>query len=1363
MQLAEMANNIKLGEAYSLMEELSQAIDLAYQARKSGIGAGEKVSPFARQQNLFAFDEGETVADYTNATVLMLADMLNDSRVSQLKKVLALYNDKAASSAAGQFDIFSGSVKSKEEILKDVLNILNYGTKQEQQQALDTAREQRKAAAVSEQGRGAGVSEDGTDATSGAGSGERNDDGRGGNGSIDERGTGEEVDENGRPFVKKEKPVSASSSDIETEPEGKRNGTATPQNGALSSGKDTNISETETWDEHVNKAMDVYDKTYSETEKKDGERLRKEAAECSDERLLNIYIKDVSIAGEFGKGKDGLRHFVGTYDLYAPPSYERAEDTEKRIRKAKRNHLEAAVDIAKDSFVIDVLRAELDRRGIEHKDKYSMDEFSRAVNWLKAEQPKQQKTGGEAGKTGRRDKALLGAVVERLKKALGKDRVVTEMNEAQKALIASVNGGVQLNKAQKRTLETARLNPQGEGTKGTVVSSVDGAKILNNLDTLAENLKKSSNRGKTFIGDVAKAIGAAQSGSKSQYATFETKNGQTVTIRLGNHNATVSNFDNNGEDNGISIVISRNANKGITNNGTAHLVEFFYPLKAINNADGKPLSEIVRSIKQSLYSGEYKDTTGLAEREEVNAEQIRYHSVKFFKTPQGEVYGFTIGGKVYIDPTIAKADTPIHEYSHLWADMVHAEDPEMWQHIKEVLTHDPDVKPFMDIVRRRYPELTGEGTEDDFLKEVLSHFSGAKGLERLEEAAKEFEEQDGNGHISLAKARAALAKVKAALDKFWGKVAELFGLRFKNAQEVADKILKDLLDGVDPTAVRTEQSKARNKEYMEAVEKGDKETAQRMVNEAAKEAGYIQNDDYKTSHRAPAASVDKKDFTNLDALREIAEETGDVNLFAVAQNVSSQPDDYFSANGPRKYGYNNAEGMESLRNLKVAMNEIKRQVAEYGEVKDMPKVKVYRAVPKDIKAGQLESEGQWVSPSREYAKGHGRHVFGYGNYRIIEQEVRADELWWDGNDIKEWGFDDGTTNAYKNTKNNRKLLDPVTYDDAGNVIPLSKRFDSRNADIRFQKVGGDEEDNRTVAIVGADREHGFANFNEARKWAKENIVGEYENPEIGGVNISGKAIDKYLSEKAVSKSDNKDVHLSALKVMPSIIENSIVGEVQADRVGNTNIKDIVRLYGAIDIDGNTYRVKTTVKRYNDNAVKTKAYSYEVTEIELLEGFSGTPHTQSADFVPTSNNSISAAKLLNNSETAKDNLQEAWRESDAAASGDWYDGESAERIGAFTGKSRKQIDAFKERQKRDAKKHFKETAEKLHLADRVTFLDDDSELTGGFKGKKGWYDIESGKITIVLGNHSSKDIAGANIHNGESHRWALNSAFPRLSA
>lgn len=150
-----------------------------------------------------------------------------------------------------------------------------------------------------------------------------------------------------------------------------------------------------------------------------------------------------------------------------------------------------------------------------------------------------------------------------------------------------------------------------------------------------------------------------------------------------------------------------------------------------------------------------------------------------------------------------------------------------------------------------------------------------------------------------------------------------------------------------------------------------------------------------------------------------------------------------------------------------------------------------------------------------------------------------------------------------------------------------------------------EKDVKQFFIVKADKNHGFASFADARKWAKQHIVGIVKQPEIGVVNISGKAIEKYLSEKAVDKSDSTDVHLSALRILPNIIENSIVGEIHNDRDGNIDIQDIVRLYGCIEILNQRFRVKTTVKRYNDGNTMPKAYSYEVTKIELLEGFSAT--------------------------------------------------------------------------------------------------------------------------------------------------------------
>lgn len=201
------------------------------------------------------------------------------------------------------------------------------------------------------------------------------------------------------------------------------------------------------------------------------------------------------------------------------------------------------------------------------------------------------------------------------------DRVMKDLLDGVEPMkVGKGEAGVRFSAKQKRALETAE---QSQKTAiATAVSSADGAKVLNNLDTLARNLEKTSSHRKTFIGDIAKAFGVDNRGKSSKYATFETKSGEVVTIRISDHNAKVSNFDTVGEDNGISIVVTRKPNKGITNDGSAHIVEFFYPEISLQRAEGKPLVEIVESIKQALYSGEFKDTTGLAERQEVNGEDV---------------------------------------------------------------------------------------------------------------------------------------------------------------------------------------------------------------------------------------------------------------------------------------------------------------------------------------------------------------------------------------------------------------------------------------------------------------------------------------------------------------------------------------------------------------------------------------------------------------------------------------------------------------------------------------------------------------------------------------------------------------------
>ena len=185
-----------------------------------------------------------------------------------------------------------------------------------------------------------------------------------------------------------------------------------------------------------------------------------------------------------------------------------------------------------------------------------------------------------------------------------------------------VNDMLELAEMQKRKSPETALPEDESSFKGTVISSDDGAKILKDLDNAIAEYENKGNSAKTFIGDVARILRAVRHGSKSEYADIVTANGIPVRIRLADHNVKVLNYDNAGINNGISIVISRKPNEGITNNGDAHLVEFFYSDKKISKADGKPLVEILKSIKQALYSGEYKDNTGLAVREEVNIPEM---------------------------------------------------------------------------------------------------------------------------------------------------------------------------------------------------------------------------------------------------------------------------------------------------------------------------------------------------------------------------------------------------------------------------------------------------------------------------------------------------------------------------------------------------------------------------------------------------------------------------------------------------------------------------------------------------------------------------------------------------------------------
>lgn len=286
----------------------------------------------------------------------------------------------------------------------------------------------------------------------------------------------------------------------------------------------------------------------------------------------------------------------------------------------------------------------------------------------------------------------------------------------------------------------------------------------------------------------------------------------------------------------------------------------------------------------------------------------------------------------------------------------------------------------------------------------------------------------------------------------------------KRAQEEEEKRQKHL---DELSLIPTDEL---DKRYMDAISNNDESTAREMLDESARRKGYGDVDSDYQGLGAWAAPSNPQ-YESDEARRADIENSPDVNLEDIALGYSLQPDDYF--NNPRAYMNNTAYGLESAHVIKNALDAIKN-----GE-KDV-KVKVYRAVPTSVKEGKLRN-GDWVTPSKKYAEMHGDNRL-EGKYRIIEDEVPANQLWWDGNDANEFGFDDGKEYRYKNAKNNRKLNDLITYDNKGNVIPPSKRFNSRKNDIRFSLAG---ERGAAAADKAEERTFRMDNLSVARKMEEE--------------------------------------------------------------------------------------------------------------------------------------------------------------------------------------------------------------------------------------------------------------------------------------
>lgn len=118
--IRSVMDNMKLGD-YSLRDEIDQAIQLLYEARRGG----NKVDTLLRTPDMFGEDAAKRYSSISQMMALAL-----EGKVSDFRDLLDEYNRIAAARNTGEGDVF-GEAPTKEELVKEFLNFKkwqDYGT-----------------------------------------------------------------------------------------------------------------------------------------------------------------------------------------------------------------------------------------------------------------------------------------------------------------------------------------------------------------------------------------------------------------------------------------------------------------------------------------------------------------------------------------------------------------------------------------------------------------------------------------------------------------------------------------------------------------------------------------------------------------------------------------------------------------------------------------------------------------------------------------------------------------------------------------------------------------------------------------------------------------------------------------------------------------------------------------------------------------------------------------------------------------------------------------------------------------------------------------------------------------------------------
>lgn len=313
------------------------------------------------------------------------------------------------------------------------------------------------------------------------------------------------------------------------------------------------------------------------------------------------------------------------------------------------------------------------------------------------------------------------------------------------AFVRGVLAKLKADGAKKSTIDSATI----------AFKDTDGKIIVCDAKTLDKALRG------------AKSIGANEFGNKSEtFAHAQTKKGYVVCPTISTYHSI--------NDNCFVYAPKEAARQQTTATLTNDTEAKQKATEAVLAALSKAGIEVVRATD-----------------EEVKVLLSNSHATTL-RTPQGTIYGWSVNGKIYLTEAGINPDTPIHEYTHLWAEAMMIKNKKGWDSIKALLKDNPIWNEV--VADANYSNIADN--EDAVASEVLSRISGRKNAAKMEEEAQRAIDE-AKGVFEKAEATTILTNLKKALNSLWKWVSKnIFDVKeFSSINEVTDKVLYDLIHG----------------------------------------------------------------------------------------------------------------------------------------------------------------------------------------------------------------------------------------------------------------------------------------------------------------------------------------------------------------------------------------------------------------------------------------------------------------------------------------------------------------------------------------------------------------------------------------